>query len=221
MIRHKKDLDRKIQKYIDGLFSDVGESQELFDLKEELTTNIKEKVMDFKKRDMTEDEALKEAIISIGDLSGLVNDMRERGRDAAKKSVYSSMTARISAAGVIAGVLLVLFGMFVSAMLYFMKAIPGIAVAGPSIFIICGVILLTYSILIRETKKKFGMNKIRSGLYALSAGLILFSLYAGLTARLATGEMYVAISSSMIFVIVGIGLWLGLLLTGNDRKKSQ
>jgi len=38
----KKDLDKKVNSYIDQLFSGVGESQQLFDLKEELATNLKE-----------------------------------------------------------------------------------------------------------------------------------------------------------------------------------
>ena len=39
-------LNSKVKKYIDHLFSDVEPSQQLFDLKEELTTNLKEKIED-------------------------------------------------------------------------------------------------------------------------------------------------------------------------------
>lgn len=96
----KNNLDKKISAYIDNLFSGVGATQQLFELKEELAINIKEKTADYKARGMDEEKALKEAIISMGDLSGLVDEMRKLGQDTAKQSVYSTMTARISTAGI-------------------------------------------------------------------------------------------------------------------------
>ena len=70
---------------------------------------------------MDEEQAYKEAIISMGDLSGLVDDMRKLGQDTAKQTVYSTMAARISTAGIIAGVLIILFGIFTALMLFFMS----------------------------------------------------------------------------------------------------
>lgn len=121
MLKNDNNLNKKVIAYIDNLFSGVGGSQQLFDLKEELATNIKEKIADYKSRGMNEEQAFKEAVISMGDLSGLVEDMRKLGQDTAKQFVYSSMTTRISTAGIVAGVLLVLFGIFTVLMLYFMR----------------------------------------------------------------------------------------------------
>lgn len=220
MLKNKNNIDAKIKTYIDNLFSGVGESQQLFDLKEELVTNMKEKIADYQSRGMDDEQAFKEAVISMGDLSGLVDEMRKLGQDMAKQSVYSTMTARISTAGIVAGVLLVLFGILTSAILYFMN-LPALEVSGAGIFIVAGGALLTYSTLTRETRKKYGMNKIRAALYALSVGLILFSLFVGITARFSTGETYTAISSFMVFFLAGIGLFLFLILTGTDRRKEQ
>mgnify|MGYP001225351759 CR=1 FL=1 len=220
MSTQRSRLDNKVQNYIDELFAGVGASQELFDLKEELATNIKEKIADYQARGMEEDEAFKEAVISMGDLSGLVDDMRKHGQDVAKKSVYSSMANRISNAGIIAGVILILFGILNSAMIYFM-GLPGVAVSGSGIFIVVGGFFLTNSLLARETRKKYAMNKVRAGLYALSVGLILFSLFVAASSGFATGEMFIAISSLMIFFIAGVGLLLGLILSGNDRRKPE
>lgn len=219
MAKNKNPIDKKVQVYIDNLFSGVGASQQLFDLKEELTTNIKEKIADYKSRGMEDEQAFKEAVISMGDLSGLVEDMRKLGQDTAKQTVYSNMTARISTAGIIAGVLLTLFGIFTVAMLYFMN-LPGKVVTGSGIFIVAGGVLITYSLLTRETRKKYGMNKIRAGLYALSIGLLLFSIFTAVITGFATGEMYTAIASLMIFSLAGIGLFLFLMLTGRDRRKN-
>lgn len=220
MIKTENSADKKIKAYIDNLFSGVGATQQLFDLKEELLVNIKEKIADFKTLGMDEEQAYKEAVISMGDLSGLVNDMRKFGQDTARQTVYSTMTARISTAGIVAGVLLVLFGIFMVTMLYFMPQ-DGVAVTGNGIFIVAGGILITYSILTRETRTKYAMNKIRAALFALSIGLILFSLFSAIVTRYATGEIFIAVGALMVFSLIGIGLFLFLMLTGTDRRKER
>lgn len=220
MANKKSATDRKVKGYVENLFTGVGASQQLFDLKEELTTNMNEKIADFQSRGMEDEQAFKEAVISMGDLSGLADDMRKLGQDTAKRQVYTSMTARISTAGIIAGVLLILFGMFTVAMTYYMK-LPGEAVSGSGIFIVAGGALITYSLLTRETVSKYAMNKIYAALYALSVGLLLFSLFTGAVTRYATGEMFIAIGSVMVFSLAGVGLFLFLILTGSDRRKNR
>ncbi|WP_339149951.1 MULTISPECIES: permease prefix domain 1-containing protein [unclassified Sutcliffiella] len=217
-MRNQSDLDKKIHAYVNGLFSGVGESQQLYDLKEELATNLKEKIADYKKEGMDESTAFKEAVSSMGDLSGLVDDMREVGQNKAKQAVYSSMTERIAVAGLITGILLIIFGVLTSAMLFFM-GLQLETVTGTAIFAVFGIAIITYSMLTRETSKKYGMNKVRAIFYAVAIGLIAFSLYVAFTSGFATGEVYIAISSFMIFFIIGLGLWLGLLFTGTDRRK--
>ncbi|MEL7656953.1 MAG: permease prefix domain 1-containing protein, partial [Bacillota bacterium] len=137
MRQTEHELEHKISAYIDALFAGVGASQQLFDLKEEITTNLNEKTLDYKNRGISEDQAFKEAIVSLGDLSGLVAEMRQIGQDKAKQAVYSTMTARISLAGTIAGSLIILFGFFNVAMLYFMK-LDAVSISGSGIFIVAG-----------------------------------------------------------------------------------
>ncbi len=218
MLRNNEPLNKKVNVYIDNLFAGVGTSQQLFDLKEELAINLQEKISDIKARGLDDEQAFKEAVISMGDLSGLVDDMRRVGQDSAQQWAYSSLSARISTAGIVAGVLLILFGAFTVAMLYFMK-MEAEPVVGSSIFIVAGGALLTYSILTRETRNKCSMNKIRAVLYALAIGLILFSIFTALTSRFATGEVFIAIGSLMVFSLPGIGLFLLLMLTETDRSK--
>jgi hypothetical protein len=197
----------------------VGATQQLFELKEELAINIKEKTADFKARGMDEEQAFKEAIISMGDLSGLVDDMRKLGQDTAKQSVYSTMSARISVAGIVAGVLLILFGVFVTAMQYLMGA-SGVEVAGSGIFIVAGGALLTYSVLTRETSKRYAMNKIRAALYSLATGVLLFGFFGSANAYFAVEESFVPVASLMVFFLPGFGLLLFLLLTETGRRKQ-
>ncbi|MGI6555125.1 MAG: permease prefix domain 1-containing protein [Bacillota bacterium] len=85
MLMNDPNLNKKVAAYLDNLFAGVGGSQQLFDLKEELAINIKEKTADYMSRGMDKDQAFKEAIISMGDLSELVAEMRVIGRDTARK----------------------------------------------------------------------------------------------------------------------------------------
>lgn len=98
-----KKLNEKIRRRIDEIFSSAGPSQELFDLKEEIGTSIKEKVNEYRQTGMDEDQAIKEAFISMGNLNGLVEDMRRAGQDATRRTVYRSMTERVSIAGIALG----------------------------------------------------------------------------------------------------------------------
>ncbi len=218
MSNQKNSMENKVKKYIDNVFSQVEPSQQLFDLKEELSTNLKEKIADYKMRGMTDEQAFKEAVVSLGDLSGLVDDMRQIGWDKAKQGVYSTMTARISTAGIIGGVLLTLFGIFTSLMTYFMD-LPGESVVGTGILSGAGVAITTYSIWTRETRRKYAMNRIRAAFYALSVGIILFAIFTAIMSKVTTGEMFIAIGSGMVFSLVGVGLFLFLILTGTDRRK--
>ncbi len=212
-------LDHKITAYFDNLFSGVGSSQQLFELKEELITNMKEKIADYRARGMNDEQAFKEAVVSMGDLSGLVDDMRKLGQDMTRQSVYSSMANRISAGFIVVGVLLALFGIFVIAMTYYMN-LEREAVAGSGIFVVAGGTLFTYGLLTRETSRKYAMNKIRAALYGLSIGLILFGLFCAVMTHFAVGETYVSIASLMFFFMGGVGLFLILALTGTDRRKA-
>lgn len=171
---------------------------------------------------LDEEQAFEEAIISMGDLSGLVNDMRKLGEEmGARPEAPSTLTAYFSTGGIVAGVLLVLFGLFVSLMLFFME-MGVLEVVACGIYIVFGAILLTYSILTRETAKRYAMNQIRAALYALSVGLVLFGFYAATVSYFATGEIFIFTASLMWFFLGGVGLGLLLLLTepGNRKKSS-
>ncbi|HHY25941.1 MAG TPA: hypothetical protein GX523_04165 [Desulfitobacterium dehalogenans] len=220
MRKSEDNLENKVSAYIDALFAGVGASQQLFDLKEEIATSLKEKTLDYKNRGISEEQAFKEAIVSLGDLSGLVAEIRQIGQDEAKQAVYSTMAARISLAGIIAGSLIILFGFFNIAMLYFMK-LDAVSVSGSGIFIVAGGALLAYSLLTMETRSRYAMNKVRAGLYAMSVGLMLFGMFSAVVTGLATGELFIAITSLIVFFLLGFGVFLFLILTGSDRRKGH
>jgi len=212
-------LKRKVEQHVDELFAGVGESQQLIELKEELATNLKEKIADYKARGRNDEEAFKEAVVSIGDLSDLIDDMRAIGRDKSMQAIYSSTSSTISTVGIIVGVLAIVFGILSAVMLYFME-IEAVAIPGSGIFIVFGGALFTYSVLTRETARLCAMNKVYASLYAAGVALILFAIFLGLAVAL-TDEPFVGIASFTVFFLAGVGLILGLILFGASRKRRS
>lgn len=222
MLMNNKQLDQKIQEYLDHQFASVRETQQLFQLKEELFMNLKERVSDLMKRGSSEEDAFKEAVISMGDLSGLVEDMRVYGQDTARQSVDSKAANRLSTAGIIAGALFLLTGGFLSSIVYF---VTGFQILGSlAIAWVCttvGVVLLTYSLLTRETAQRYAMAKVRALLYALGYGSIVSALFLSAITYSATGEMFIGIATMMLWFVIGFGLVLSLALTGKSRLKKR
>ncbi|HLV08957.1 MAG TPA: hypothetical protein VKY40_01995 [Halanaerobiales bacterium] len=100
------------------------------------------------------------------------------------------MPQRISTAGIIAGV-------FTSTMLYFMESTANdpTSVIGSMIFVVAGGALLTYSLLTRETSRKYAMNRTRAAFYALSVGLMLFGAFTSTISYFEMNETYISVTS--------------------------
>lgn len=58
-------------------------------MKEELFINLKERISDMIKEGYTEEDAFKKGVISVGNLSDLVEKMQSYGQDEMKQSIDS------------------------------------------------------------------------------------------------------------------------------------
>ncbi|SFX11819.1 hypothetical protein SAMN04487866_101594 [Thermoactinomyces sp. DSM 45891] len=216
-----KTLDSQIQIYLNRQFEGIKETQHLFDTKEELFMNLKERSMDLIKNGKDEEEAFRDAIASMGNLSSLAEELRQYGEDPVKQSIHSRAQERISTMGIIIGVLLTIFGMFNSVIVFFMHRPPNVVVGSGFLFIMLGTALITYSMLTRETRSRFAMHKIRALLYTVAISTILFGFFSSAFSYFSTGKVYVAIAACMVFVLIGLGLYLYLMLTEKSRLKEN
>ena len=220
MFMKNKNVEKELQQFLDRQFAGVQETQQLFEIKEELRVNLRERISDMMKQGKTEKEAFKEAVISMGDLSGLVEEMRAYGQDKVKQSINTTSAARLSAVGVISGVLILLFGILTSLMVYFMGKDELMSLSIACMFTIIGVGFITYGTLTRESAKRYAMNKVRALLYVSAIGSIVFALFVTGIAYFATEELFIAIATSMIFLLTGVGMLMILLFTGKSRVKN-
>ncbi|WP_257129713.1 permease prefix domain 1-containing protein [Bacillus cereus] len=217
-MRNKK-LDERIQAYIDKQFMDVKETQQLFDMKEELYINLKERISDMIKEGYTEEDAFKKGVISIGDLSDLVEEMKAYGQDEMKQSIHSKEAQHMSTKGMIGGILLFLFGIFASSIANYVLGSQLFWITS-CLFTIPGVLLIIYSLLIKETRKHYAMNKTRARRYILAIGTFLYGLCISIIIYSLPLEL-VALVLFMVSILISLAILLPLLLTRRNRLKNR
>ncbi|WP_029953000.1 permease prefix domain 1-containing protein [Bacillus sp. H1a] len=214
-----KNLDERIQEYIDKQFIDVKGTQQLFDMKEELFINLKERISEMIKEGYTEEDAFKKGVISIGDLSDLVEEMRLYGQDGTKQSIDSKEALHISTKGLIVGILLFLFGIFASLIANYLLGSQLFWVIS-CLFTVPGMLLIIHSLLIKETRKRYAMNKIRARYYILAIGTFLYGLCISIIIFFLPIKL-VAIILFMVAILISLAILLSLLLTGRSRLKYR
>ena len=67
-------MNKKIEAHINELFRDIPKEPNVFEIKEELLSNLNEKYNDLMAEGKSDDEAYSLAISSIGDINGLLYD---------------------------------------------------------------------------------------------------------------------------------------------------
>ncbi|WP_257150469.1 permease prefix domain 1-containing protein [Bacillus toyonensis] len=217
-MRNKK-LDERIQEYLDKQFMDVKGTQQLFDMKEELFINLKERISDMIKEGYTEEDAFKKGVISIGDLSDLVEEMQSYGLDEMKQSIDSKEAQHMSTKGMIGGILVFLFGIFASSIANYVLGSQLFLITS-CLFTVPGMLLIIYGLLIKETRKRYAMNKTRAKRYILAIGTFLYGLCISIIIYSIPLEL-VALVLFMVSSLTSLAILLPLLLAGRSRLKNR
>ncbi len=71
-------MNERLRKYIDSLFVDAPETRKAVELKEEILQNITDKYYDLLTEGKTEEAAYNIAIASVGEVSELIDNLREK-----------------------------------------------------------------------------------------------------------------------------------------------
>ena len=74
-------MNERLIEYLDGLFSPYEDSQTSRELKEELLNNLQDKLVDFKNQGYDDETAYHKTIVSIGDISEILETMPSKGGD--------------------------------------------------------------------------------------------------------------------------------------------
>lgn len=212
-----------IRQYINSLFSGYEETNALIDFKEELESNLNDRINSLKKKGLSEEQAGEKAIAELGDVSALADELSLKK----KQEIFSDMYLKtrnyigprrmalyvicgmILAFGVIVGVTGWLFSNNVQALWGTMLPFGMTSVLG-----------LVYLGLTQETARLEKMTRKRALWYVAASGLFLFGILIFVITYFAqeTGLPH-AVASLIPFALPGLALGVFLVLTEKDRSK--
>ena len=213
------------QKYVDGLFSGYEETPALTDFKEELRSNLDDRIANLIKKGMSEQTAFAKATTELGDVSVLADEISFKKKKEVFSEVYlktkNYMKLWQKIGYTLAGGLMAL-GIIISLLAYFAS---GDIVAGLGVLIVffivpvCGFVFLG---LTQETARNIPMNWKRALIYVAAVGVILFGLVVFAIVFFeenGVDRTVASIGSLIPFVLPGSVVLAFLLLTEKDRHK--
>jgi hypothetical protein len=234
----------KTKEFVDSLFRGYEETAKLSDFKEELASNLDDKIASLVNKGLNEEEAFAKAAAELGDISALADEISLKKKQEVLGEVYMNirryMNPKRVAAYVFSGFIF-LFGAITAVIALFAQGNGGFPETGfPGSGLIenshrftafFGVLLpfvslsaagFTWLGLTQELPALYPLSKKRALWYAaavffLAAGLILFPL-----TYFSTGTDYSLIGAMGIlipFVLPSMGLLVFLGLTEKDRLK--
>jgi amino acid transporter len=222
--------------YIDSLFTGYEETKTLRDFKEELQSNLDDRIASLIARGMRGDEAFEKASGELGDISVLADQISLRKKQEIFQDAYLGIRKYLRpgrvAVYVGAGVLVIL-GAVIAMLVYFTgetqsaleafwepnKKLVG-ALGVLLIFIPLAAAAFTFLGLTQETASRYPCSTKRGAWYALAAavlcaGAIVFPLTYFATDR----GLLEAIASLIPFFIPALALFFFLRLTEKDCRK--
>ena len=210
----------KVKGYVDNLFSEIYQTKELNELKEEITSNLLEKIKDFIDNGHGENEAFNKAVSDLGDTSELVEGLKK----ASKQRIYEDMHKKQPidkkyVIGYIVASVILIIGIMISGIRYLdtKDLFSTVRIILP--FFITSVGLFIYLGLTQETTQVYGMKKKRAMGYSLATMMLLLGI-------LLTGLVYLAettvtgiLGTFMVLVIPSVVVFIYLGLTEKSRSK--
>ncbi|MDR1446006.1 MAG: permease prefix domain 1-containing protein [Treponema sp.] len=218
--------------YVDSLFSGYEENAGLKDFKEELLSNLDEKIANFMQKNMNEEEAYQKAVAQLGDISTLADELALKKRREVFEEAYMDIKTYMTPLRVLLYVgcgLLAAFGIIVAGMVYFAERMNSqdigsyINLSGVFgvllVFITMSVAGFTFLGLTQESATLYPMKKKSALLRTLATALISFGILLFPLTFVSTGGFMEAIAVLIPFVLPGTALLAFLVLREKDRSK--
>lgn len=214
------------REYVDKLFDNYADTQDLRDFKLEIAANLDDRVADLQKNGLAADEAFKKAVGELGDITEIADEISKQKRNEVIDKMYVHQKVTISAKQalgyVIAGVILA-FGVIVALMSgfsdYWGGSATGFLTAMP--FVTASVTMFTYLGLRQETAANFPMTRKRAIWYSIAACVGAFGIVtaAGMIDDISSYSIISALGVLIPFLIPSAGLLVFLILTEKSRHK--
>jgi hypothetical protein len=222
--------------FVNRLFSEYEETAELGDFKEELLSNLEDRIASLKAKGLDQRTAFEKAAGELGDISTLADQISLRKKQEIFQDAYMGMRKYLKpgrvALYVSAGAWLI-FGGVIALVVYFsgetQSALEAFwepnkklvhALGSLMAFIPPSAAVFTFLGITQETASRYPRSKKRGAWYALGTAALVFGAILSPTAYFATDRgLMEAIASLIPFFIPGLGLLIFLLLTEQDNRK--
>jgi len=212
----------KIKEYVDSLFSDIYETKQLKELKEEVSVNLMEKINDYTANGESKESAFEKAKEELGDMSELIESLKKVSSEKKEDNGMNNLGLdRKHILGYLTASTILLFGLMTSGILYLQnKDIERTAIALMPFFII-SVALYVYFGLTQETPQDYGMSSKRAIAYSLATALILLGIFAAGFMYFSGEELFTVLATLMPFALPSGVIYIYLGLTEKSRRKMD
>lgn len=214
----------ELKQFINKAFEKYEESPELIDFKEELLTNLQDRLKSLEATGLKRTEALKEIEIEFADINKIADEMSLAKKKEIFESQYMSVrhfvTKPRAAIFAILGVLTA-FGVITAGLSYLasgkIEALTGVLM----VLLAIPLAGFVYMGLTQETATRNPMRPLRASLYTVAAFVLLFGVL--LVPMLVFGEaksLESAFAVLIPFALPSIGVLGFLMITESDHRKS-
>ncbi|MDR2029243.1 MAG: permease prefix domain 1-containing protein [Treponema sp.] len=222
--------------FVNHLFSEYEETRELGDFKEELQSNLEDRIASLTAKGMDEAAAFEKASGELGDISALADQISLRKKQEIFQDAYMGVRKYLNpqrtALYVIAGAW-VIFGAVIALVVFFSEenqsALEAFwepnkkmvhAIGSLLAFIPPAAAVFTFLGLTQETASRYPRSKKRGAWYTLAAAALSFgAVLFPLTYFATDGGLMEAVATLIPFFIPGLGLIIFLQLTEKNHLK--
>lgn len=212
-------MKNRIKNYVDPLFSNIHETKQLRELKEEISTNLLDKINDFIAHGRNPDEAFHQAVADLGDMSELIESLKKASDAKGNENLFPIGKKHVI--GYVTASAVLLIGMMVGGIVCLQQKGWLVALAFFMPFILVAAPIYIYFGLTQETATDYGMNHKRALLYSLASEILLFGVFASGIEHFQNQSIVVVFSTLMPFVIVSAIIFTYLGLTEKSRRKMD
>jgi len=214
----------ELREFIDNAFDKYEESPKLIDFKQELLTNLEERLISLEKNGLERAEALKEIEEEFADINKIADEMSLEKKKEVFESQFMSLrhfiTKSRAAVYTILGVLAV-FGLIISILGYLgsskVEALMGVWM----VFLSLPLAGFVYMGLTQETATRNPMRPMRASIYSIAVFVFLFGAF--LVPMLIFGEAKTIAGALAVLIPFGlpsVGLIVFLMITEPERRKA-
>lgn len=215
-------MKEKVKKYVDDLFSDIYETKQLNELKEEVSANLLEKINDFIARGVNADEAFKKAVSNLGDMSELVESLKKASSEKVKEemSMNDLNLDKKHVLGYVIASGIMLFGIMTAGIVYLQHKNLIATLGSLMPFLLIAAPIFIYFGLTQESSYEYGMSSKRALAYAAASEILLFGLITTGIVYFNGNQLYEVLATFMPFVIPSAVIYIYLGLTEKSRLKK-